>query len=57
MDKDEFYAQAAIAAMQGFMESGIKIQNVLDFVPKELAVLSFNIADAMLEEYEKRKKA
>lgn len=53
---DDFYAQCAIAAMQGLQESGLKyIGTTLDLMPKELATKAFDIADAMLNEYNHRK--
>ena len=53
---DEFYRQAAIAAMQGLQESGLKsLEIAFDDLPKELAKRSFDIADAMVAEYLERK--
>ena len=50
----EFYKQAAIAAMQGIQESGMKLSPVADIFVKETAKLAFNMADAMLGELHKR---
>lgn len=50
----EFYTNCAIAAMQGLQESGMKVSLVEDFMPKKLAKIAFNIADAMLEELKER---
>jgi len=55
MDIDEFYQQCAIAAMQGIQETNSKMGFVADFLPKELAMKAFDIADAMVKEYQKRK--
>ena len=54
MDINEFYQQCAIAAMQGIQETNCKIGLVADFLPKELAVKAFDIADVMVKEYRKR---
>jgi len=55
MTYKEFYANCAIAAMQGIQECDIKIEGIAAIAfPKGLARLSFDIADAMLEEYRKR---
>lgn len=53
-EKETFIQQCAIAAMQGIQESG-KIGVALDAVPSELAKLSFDIAECMWAEYEKRR--
>lgn len=53
MDKNTFIQQCAIEAMQGIQESG-KIGIAFDIVPAELAKLSFDIAESMWSEYEKR---
>ena len=54
-DKEmEFYTNCAIAAMQGLQESGMKFSLMEDLMPKELAKMAFNIADAMLEELKER---
>lgn len=50
MDAKDFYQQCAIAAMQGIMENG-KVGLVADLTPTILAKKSFDIADAMLNEY------
>lgn len=56
MNDNDFYLQCAIAAMQGLQESGFKyFGTALDLMPKELASKSFDIADAMLNEYHNRK--
>lgn len=55
MTEEEFYQQCAIAAMQGLQESSTKISLLADIAPEKTAVISFNIADAMLKEYRKRK--
>lgn len=53
----EFYANCAIAAMQGLMENGTKFSEIAAvLLPKKLANEAFNIADAMLEEYLNRTK-
>lgn len=55
MTEKEFYANCAVAAMQGIQECNIKIEGIAAIAfPEGLARLSFNIADAMLEEYRKR---
>ena len=55
MTDKEFYANCAIAAMQGILESGIKFAEISAILlPKKMANEAFNIADAMLEEYQKR---
>lgn len=56
MDIKDFYQQCAIAAMQGIQESNSKLGLVADFIPKELAVKAFDIAEAMVKEYQKRIK-
>lgn len=56
MDITEFYQQCAIGAMQGIQENGTKFGLVADFLPKELAMKAFDIADAMVIEYRKRIK-
>ena len=53
-EEKSFYQQAAIAAMQGIQEANSRLGLVADLVPSKLAVASFNIADAMLEELRKR---
>jgi len=41
--------------MQGILESGVKIEEALATLwPKKVAILSFNIADAMLQEYNRK---
>ena len=51
----EFYQQAAIAAMQGIQESGWKLLGAFaDIDMGDTAKLAFDMADAMLEEYQKR---
>lgn len=55
MSEEEFYQQCAIAAMQGLQESSTKISLLADIAPEKTAIISFNIADAMLKEYRKRK--
>lgn len=51
----EFYANCAIAAMQGIQESGMKIEGFAAMLmPGRLAEVAFNMADAMLNEYQKR---
>lgn len=55
MTEEEFYQQCAIAAMQGLQESSTKISLLADIAPEKTAIISFNIADAMLKEYRKRK--
>lgn len=55
MTEEEFYQQCAIAAMQGLQESSTKISLLADVAPEKTAIISFNIADAMLKEYRKRK--
>jgi len=55
--KDEeriFYDNAAISAMQGIQESGLKLSVAADLMPNELAKLAFNIANAMVIERRKR---
>ena len=50
-----FYENAALNAMQGFMESQIKAESAHDVIaPEALAKESFRVADAMLEEYRRR---
>ena len=51
----EFYANCAIAAMQGIQESGMKIEGFAAMLmPAKMAEVAFNMADAMLAEYQKR---
>lgn len=51
----EFYSNCAIAAMQGIQESGMKIEGFAAmFMPAKMAEVAFNMADAMLSEYQKR---
>ena len=58
MTDKEFYANCAIAAMQGILESGIKFAEISAILlPKKLANEAFNIADAMMEEYKNRKES
>lgn len=53
---EEFYQNCAISAMQGILESGIKFAEISAMLlPKKLANEAFNIADAMVEEYQNRK--
>ncbi len=55
MEEREFYTTAALYAMQGIQESGYRIEGALaTIMPNKLAMLSFEIADAMLSEYRKR---
>lgn len=54
MEYREFYQQCAIAAMQGLQETNSKLGLVADFLPKELAVKAFDIAEAMINELIKR---
>ena len=43
-----------MSAMQGYQESGGKIGLTADLFHKETAKMSFQMADAMLEEYMNR---
>ena len=54
MEYREFYQQCAIAAMQGLQEANSKIGVVADLLPKKLAAMSFEIAEAMVDELIKR---
>ena len=49
IDWDNVLIQASIAAMQGIQESG-KFGLLSDVVPKELAKMSVNIGQALVEE-------
>lgn len=51
----EFYSDCAIAAMQGIQESGMKIEGFAAMLmPAKLSKVAFDMADAMLAEYQKR---
>lgn len=51
----EFYANCAIAAMQGIQESGMKIEGFAAMLmPAKMSKVAFDMADAMLTEYQKR---
>ena len=52
----DFYAQSAISALQGLMEQGGIYGTVEDWAipPKILASKAFDIADAMVNEYNHR---
>ena len=51
----EFYANCAIAAMQGIQESGMKIEGFAAMLmPAKMSKVAFDMADAMLSEYQKR---
>jgi hypothetical protein len=51
----QFYADCAIAAMQGIQEGGTKLEGMSAILlPKKLAEVSFRIADAMLDEYQRK---
>jgi len=54
-EKRTFIKQCAIEAMQGVQESG-KFGIALEVIPAELAKISFDIAESMWDEYEKRYK-
>lgn len=56
MEERQFHTQCAIAAMQGIQESG-KLGEVAELTPHLIAERAFKIADAMLDEYRKRKEA
>lgn len=53
MDRQDFYQQCAIAAMQGIQECG-KFSIIADTLPDRLSKLAFDIADAMLKELDRR---
>jgi hypothetical protein len=56
-DEWRFYENAALYAMQGFMESPIKAETAISVaVPEVLAEESFKVADAMLEKYREKMK-
>ena len=55
MDRELFYATAALYAMQGLQEIGNGLSIVGDTFHGKLAKLSFDIADSMLEEYDRRR--
>lgn len=50
----DFYKNCAVSALQGLMESGLKVQALFDLMPETLSKRAFDFADAMLEEYRKR---
>lgn len=51
----QFYADCAIAAMQGIQESGMKIEGFAAMLmPAKISKVAFDMADAMLAEYQKR---
>lgn len=54
MTDSDFYRNCAIAAMQGIQEMNSKLGAIADFAPHELAIKSFDIADAMVKELHKR---
>ena len=54
MTDKQFYQNCAIAAMQGVQESNSKLGVAIDFMPKEIAKMAFDIAEHMLEEYHRR---
>lgn len=54
MTSIDFKLQCAISAMQGIQESGHYVGLVSDFIPKELAKKSFDIAEEMYNEAVKR---
>lgn len=50
-----FYADCAISAMQGIQESGMKIEGFAAMLmPAKMSKVAFDMADAMLAEYQKR---
>lgn len=51
---NRFWMQAALYAMQGIQEAGHYVGIAADFEPSLLAKKSFDIADAMVKELEKR---
>ena len=55
MDEKTFYQQCAISAMQGLQEGGHMIGIAADIFADELAKRSFDIAEAMVREYLRRK--
>lgn len=55
MDMEDFYQQCAIAAMQGLQEGGRVLGVVSDVMAKATARIAFDMADAMMEEYSRRK--
>jgi len=55
--EDEFYRNCAIAAMQGIQENGTKLGEIAaELFPEKTSKLAFDMADAMLKEYRKRKQ-
>ena len=56
-DERRFYENAALYAMQGFIESPVKAETAISVaVPEILAEESFKVADAMLEKYREKMK-
>ena len=55
MDRELFYATAALYAMQGIQEMGSAGSVMADAFHGKLAKLAFDIADSMLEEYDRRR--
>lgn len=51
-DEQAFYRNAALYAMQGFIESAMKVEGVVS--PELLAEDAFVVADAMLKTYKKK---
>lgn len=52
-----FYENAAINAMQGFMECTLKSEAMISVIaPEVLAEESFKVADAMLKKYREKIK-
>ena len=54
MSDADFYRNCAIAAMQGIQEVNSKLGIAMDFLPADLAIKSFDIADHMLTELHHR---
>lgn len=56
-DERRFYENAALYAMQGFIESPIKAETAIGVAaPEILAEESFKVADAMLDKYREKMK-